>query len=118
MKNIMEIIAYMEAKLEESKNNNTNIINNYNIVIEKAKTAEESIMKAKSEAKAKAKAKYNEEIAKIEAEAKEQIFTVVINKLGITEINIVWNVKLDIDINLIGDCSSSEYCVVGGVKND
>lgn len=49
-------------------------------------------------------------------EVSTQSFRFEINELGYNKTYLSWNIEYTNTINLIGDCSNSEYCVVGGSK--
>lgn len=49
-------------------------------------------------------------------EVLNQTFTFVIKEIGFNKTSLKWDMNLESVINLIGDCSNSEYCVVGGTK--
>lgn len=47
-------------------------------------------------------------------QVKKQEFLITITGIGYWKTNMSWSSYVPVDVNLIGDCSNSKYCVVGG----
>ena len=49
-------------------------------------------------------------------EVEKQEFRISLIGVGFWKSNFIWNLHIDTSVNLIGDCQTSKYCLVGGSK--